>query len=69
MKLSRDFVLKGLLVQIGSTPDYSIRLNAVSWLDKGVLTLQDIQRIDAAMKAQTRQAEPAVSEGGGEDGG
>lgn len=52
----REFTLNGLLEQVGSAPDYSIRLNAAGWLSKGVLTLQDVEQIDAAIKAKNDAA-------------
>ena len=65
MNSFRKLVLNGLLGQIGSVPDYRIRLNAVGWLDKGVLTLQDIQQLDAAMKARSGAAGENGAQGGG----
>lgn len=67
----RSFTLTGLLnaVYAQGMPDYSIRLSAFGWMKKGVLEVDDLKKIDAAIKARDRQAEQAVSEGGGEDDG
>lgn len=45
----RDFVKSGLKKAIGNMADYQIILNAASWLEKGVLTEDDLAEIQAAM--------------------
>lgn len=47
----REFVKKGLIEAIGNMADYWVRLNAVGWLEKGVLTEDDLTEIDAAIEA------------------
>lgn len=48
----RAFLKKALLEAVGSMPDYKIRLNAVGWLEKEILTEYDLIEIDAALNAQ-----------------
>ena len=49
----RDFIKKGLLDAIGKMPDYQIILNSIGWLDKGVLTEEDLSEIDAVIQSQS----------------
>lgn len=53
----KSFVKKGLLEAVGSMPDYQIRLNAVGWLEKGVLVEADLAEIDNAINGQYAGAE------------
>lgn len=48
----KSFVKKGLIEAVGSMPDYQIRLNAVGWLEKGVLIETDLAEIDEAIVSQ-----------------
>lgn len=48
----KDFIKKGLLKAVGSMADYQIILNAVGWLEKGVLTEDDLAEIQIAIDAQ-----------------
>lgn len=48
----KSFVKKGLIEAVGSMPDYQIRLNAVGWLEKGVLIETDLAEIDEAIASQ-----------------
>lgn len=50
-KLS-DFIKTGLLKAVGNMADYQIILNAVGWLEKGVLTEDDLAEIQIAIDAQ-----------------
>ena len=50
-KLS-EFIKKGLLKAVGSMADYQIILNAVGWLEKGVLTEDDLAEIQSAIDSQ-----------------
>lgn len=47
-----NFVKSGLLKAIGKMADYQVILNAAGWLEKGVLTEDDLAEIDAAISAQ-----------------
>ena len=48
----REFVKKGLLKAVGKMADYQIILNAVGWLEKGVLTEADLEEIQSLIDAQ-----------------
>ena len=47
----RSFVKKGFLAAAGRMADYQIILNAAGWLEKGVLTEEDLAEIQAAVDA------------------
>lgn len=61
----RNFIKKGLLAAVGHMADYQIILNAVGWLEKGVLTEADLAEIQAAIEAQyvTEELETTEEEG------
>ena len=68
----RDFVKSGFLRAVGRMADYQIILNAAGWLEKGVLTEDDLAEIQTAIEAQYQteaenETEPAVPSA--EDGG
>ena len=48
----KDFVKSGFLRAVGRMADYQIILNAAGWLEKGVLTEDDLAEIQAAIEAQ-----------------
>jgi hypothetical protein len=48
----KEFIKKGLIEAVGNMPDYKIRLSAVGWLEKDVLTEADLIDIDGAIEAQ-----------------
>ena len=48
----KDFIKKGLLDAVGRMADYQIILNAAGWLEKGVLTEDDLAEINGAIEAQ-----------------
>jgi hypothetical protein len=48
----RDFVKKGFIKAVGKMADYQIMLNAAGWLEKGVLTEEDLEEINSAIEAQ-----------------
>ena len=56
----RDFVKTGLLLAVGKMADYQIILNAASWLEKGVLTEDDLSEIQTAMYDRNAQTENEV---------
>ena len=56
----RDFVKTGLLLAVGKMADYQIILNAASWLEKGVLTEDDLSKIQTAMYERNSQTENEV---------
>ena len=48
----KNFIKKGLLDAVGKMADYQIILNAVGWLEKSVLTEDDLAEIQTAIEAQ-----------------
>ena len=48
----KEFVKLGFLKAVGKMSDYQIILNAAGWLEKGVLTEDDLAEIDTAISAQ-----------------
>lgn len=48
----REFVKNGFLKAVGKTADYQIILNAAAWLEKDVLTEEDLAEIQTAIDAQ-----------------
>lgn len=57
----RDFIIKGLKDAVGKMADYQVILNAAGWLEKGVLTENDLAEINSLIEAQYTQNE--TSEG------
>ena len=53
----RSFVKGGLLDAIGSMADYQIKLNAVGWLEKGVLEEADLADIQEAIENNLKHKE------------
>jgi len=47
----KDFIKGGLLKAVGKMADYQIILNAAGWLEKGVLTEEDLAEIETAIEA------------------
>ena len=47
-----EFVKNGFLKAVGKMPNYQIILNAAGWLEKGVLTEDDLAEIEAAIEAR-----------------
>lgn len=61
----RTFVKKTILGMIGAVPEYQVRLYAVGWFEKGVLTEADLAEIELLLTPaeQTEEtAEPELSE-------
>ena len=56
------FIKRGLLAAVGRMADYQIILNAAGWLEKGVLTEEDLSEIQAAIDAQYIVPEETVVE-------
>jgi len=50
-----EFVKKGLLSAVGNMADYQVVLNALGWLEKGVLKETDLEEIGAKIDAQYEQ--------------
>ena len=53
----KDFIKKGLLNAVGRMADYQVILNAAGWLEKGVLTEEDLAEINMAIDAQYPEVE------------
>ncbi len=63
MFILKNFVKSGLIKAVGKMADYQIILNAVGWLEKGVLTEDDLAEIQAAIDKQYKVLEePEVLE-------
>lgn len=56
------FIKRGLIAAVGRMADYQIILNAAGWLEKGVLTEEDLSEIQAAIDAQYIVPEEPVAE-------
>lgn len=48
----REFIKQGFIRAVGHQPDYWIMLNAAGYADKGVLTMEDLADIEAAINLQ-----------------
>lgn len=46
----KDFIKKGLLNAVGKMADYQVILNAVGWMEKGVLDEADLAEINAKIE-------------------
>jgi len=59
----RGFIKKGLLDAVGKMSDYQVILNSAGWMDKGVLTEEDLAEINTAIEQQyVVPEEPAAPE-------
>lgn len=54
----RDFIFKGLTDAVGKMADYQVVLNAAGWLEKGVLTENDLSEIERLIDAKNTVSEP-----------
>ena len=50
----KGFIKTGLIKAVGQMADYQIILNAAGWLEKGVLTEDDLAEIQTAIEAQNQ---------------
>jgi hypothetical protein len=48
----KSFITKGLLDAVGKLADYQVILNAVGWMEKGVLDETDLSDINEKIDAQ-----------------
>lgn len=48
----KDFIKRGLLDAVGKMADYQVILNAVGWMEKGVLDEADLAEINEKIDAQ-----------------
>ena len=54
----KNYIKRGLIAAVGKLADYQIILNSVGWMEKGVLTEDDLMGIQAAIDAQYVVEEP-----------
>ena len=57
------FIRRGLMAAVGRMADYQIILNAAGWMEKGVLTEEDLAKIQTAIDAQYIVPEELIAEG------
>lgn len=56
----KNYIKRGLIAAVGKMADYQIILNSVGWMEKGVLSEEDLADIQSAIDAQYPQTdEPA----------
>ena len=56
----KNYIKRGLIAAVGKMADHQIILNSVGWMEKGVLSEEDLADIQAAIDAQYQQMdEPA----------
>lgn len=56
----KSYIKRGLIAAVGKMADYQIILNSVGWMEKGVLSEEDLADIQAAIDEQYPQTdEPA----------
>ena len=53
----KNYIKRGLIAAVGKLADYQIILNSVGWMEKGVLTEDDLMEIQAAIDAQYPQTD------------
>jgi len=53
----KEFIKKGLIDAVGKMADYQVVLNAAGWLEKGVLTEDDLAELDTLIGAQYAAAD------------
>lgn len=58
----RAYIKKGFLEAVGKMSDYQIILNSVGWMEKGVLTEDDLAEINAKIEAQYPVEEEVTEE-------
>lgn len=51
----KNYIKRGLIAAVGKMADYQIILNSVGWMEKGVLSEEDLADIQAAIDAQYQQ--------------
>lgn len=58
----KEFIKKGLLSAVGKMADYQVILNAAGWLEKGVLTEDDLAEINNMIESQYIKQEEVIEE-------
>ena len=54
----KNYIKRGLIAAVGKMADYQIILNSAGWMEKGVLSEDDLMEIQAAIDAQYVIEEP-----------
>ena len=57
----KNYIKRGLIAAVGKMADYQIILNSAGWMEKGVLTEDDLMEIQAVIDAQYAVEEPDMS--------
>ena len=52
MDFERNFLMDGFRKAIGNMPEAKLRFAAMGWYEKGYLEKEDLEEIDALIKAQ-----------------
>ena len=63
----REFVKKGLIAAIGVQADYWVMLTAANWYTKGIITTDDIAKIQELIDEKNTPVEPVIEEISAED--
>ena len=58
----KNYIKRGLIAAVGKMADYQIILNSVGWMEKGVLSEDDLMDIQTAIDAQYVVEEPDTVE-------
>ena len=58
----KNYIKRGLIAAVGKMADYQIILNSAGWMEKGVLSEDDLMEIQAAIDAQYVVEEPDAVE-------
>ena len=56
----KSYIKRGLIAAVGKMADYQIILNSAGWMEKGVLSEDDLMEIQAAIDAQYVVEEPDI---------
>lgn len=54
----KNYIKRGLIAAVGKMADYQIILNSAGWMEKGVLSEDDLMEIQTAIDAQYVVEEP-----------
>ena len=54
----KNYIKRGLIAAVGKMADYQIILNSAGWMEKGVLSEDDLMEIQAEIDAQYVIEEP-----------
>ena len=56
----KSYIKRGLIAAVGKMADYQIILNSAGWMEKGVLTEDDLMEIQTAIDEQYIVEEPDI---------